>query len=1630
MKLKNKVLAVILFIFIVSISMAGATMVACGEDVYNPLGDWTKVGAETVSLSAKDDGALHLSESATGSWAAQAYTAVTYNYGIMVDNRIDVYVNVLSGKTHFALASNGWYYNMQGATGNSAKAADITISNTGDGNVELQETSTWSIMSKSKSEGYDKVSFIATETATEVYFNDELFFSFASPLSDYYGDRTWSTVKTPGTALLSVGRFSPDSVLDVDIMGIPVASESKIEYNLASSADLLFGYHGVKSANITEVKYAQEGAGEFTSLASEKYSVSSAGIMISKDNAKEIFQEQQNYSVLVKTNYGNIVYELKLTNEKNASNMWQAQEISNAFVSAMEDGGICYKNDITSNYTENARTYEFFYIESFSLEKEIAVDFLPVNGIGSIALTNGINGKVILEFAFRKGDKEGEVVYNVNYENNWPVATMKSGYNRLSFQIGAETTDILLNGVKLCTVQTGGDEFTERQVGVKIGCFHVSWAKIIEFHARVGVAQGLKDTLRYVKNSGKDIVFTYSAPFASVSELKLGAEVISADNYTLTKATENAGSISFSAQQAESLFSTPQNYEIVLQTSMGEVVFHLQVVEATELEIPVDVLSYDLYTGKDLQIPVYINLDTVTGVKEGERVLTEEEFLFDAETESVILKEIYLKELSAGEHVLHILTALVEEGVAFTVQVEDRTPADVVSSELTFDKNEAKSENAVFEFNLRNDTFISASQNGITSNDYEMLENILTIKKEFLSSFAANETYTFVVHFSYGEVEVSIKVINTTPPYSQQASKNFNLSSPSDVVFSVETYENELIALTGNNITAEDYAFENKTLTIFKSYLSSREAGEYQFAFETAAGTLNLTVIVEEKIPPQVESDLAVYDVQNPSSVQFNFTMNGGVFLSLSGEGITEKDYIMDGSVLEIKEEFLSTLRVGEYTFVFEADNGKISLNIAVQNDVAPSFEKDRQREILRERVTGSEDFEVDIYHNGGKLLNISGDDITQQDYSFTTGISEDINVLTFKADFLAQLGVGDFGKYTLVFDNGTLTIEIRFDYKTDNTHFYSVNSATVKSAEDGYTSISQTAIASEFNWGYVTDYTGEIDVNKPIRIMYKFPQNPDKNWMYTFNISAGSYNYFWDTEKTVFVQFGVDGNSFYQLRAGSYPKEEWNYLQIPNLNCYPDGENEFIIKIGQEKTQIYINGVLVNESDRKLSDFTDSKAYLRFSSTTTYSDTTPYCEYLVKVNGEVSAKEKVNQFNVKAPKRVSYQLVFEEGQFEGMFYKKEDGSLEKLSAYSFLYEQFAKSGILTLEKEDILSSEILSKVGTHTLVVKSTGGSYELILIVSDAEALQPEESVFLYDKRKEEDLKINIWLNLDTFASLEGNEISESDYMFEDGKLIINKDFLLGLPYGESIFLIKSEKNPQGIEIKVNVADFSEPEIETDKADFDIQNPADVVLKIDVKAGTFDSVLGNNISQNDYVYDADAKTLTLKKEFLSSLGAAKYTFIAKVVLFDEPYELAFTIDCLNSHSPVFEDGTNLKTEVFNKNAPEDIKIKVVANKGKFLALYGSYISSSDYEYNAETGEIVIKKEYLQTLATGTENTININFDNGKIDIVVKIEEKEVETPSTGCNGSIYTSAAIGMSVITLICGFILLKKREADEK
>ncbi len=1624
MKLKRKVEIFCSALTVAVCATIGGAALSVSADTYDATGDWTKSASagSGVSITAAQDGGVHFSEASTGAFDGCFYTAGYYNNAVSVSEPIDMYMDVQSGQVAIVLSGNGWAFNQQGndqSVLNWNPTVSVVLTHYGE-EMQLQRTDDWSTAKKTKLEGYNKITFEITASGTDILFNDETVFSFSSTSSDY----------TYGTAQITVNRFSADSTLDTVVRSIPVATNSAVTYNNAAGADFKVGYKGVDAATVTGVKYAVNGGTEYTAIAEEAVTVTANGVSVALATAQEAFAQAGVYTVVVETTYGDIYYDVTVTSEEDSSTLWSATDGSTAALKALSDGGVTYKNSPAS-IGDGTRVYDVVYNGDFSVENDVVIDTVLVSGITSFALTDGKNGTTVLEMGLRK-ENESEFVHCVNYATSWPKAALNAdGYTRLTFVIGETNTEVFANGNSIGEAAVGRSAFASGKVGVKTGYCFYSWAAAIEYSVRVGEAVAVDGEARYVQNAGKGVTFTYSAPFAPVTALTYNGQVMEASNYTLTSSKKGVGTVSLTAAQIDALFTATGSYTLTLQTEMGDVAFTLNVVDTVAIELVKDTFTYDVYAGGDLSVPVYANLDTITAVKNGANVLTADvDYTFDESTEIITIKESCLKTLDKGDNVLTVISENNADGVTITVTVEDHTPPVISGSDAAnFDKKAAAQADVIFGFDCFDNAFIQLMGNGIAAENYTFADGSLTLKKEYLATLAANASYPFTAQFTYGAVTLFVEVANTTAPSANVVNKNFNPSSPSDVSFDVEVYESTFVSFTGNGIAAEDYVFESGKLTVKKEFLATLSANTYEFTFASEVGELALTVVIEEKEPPVADTTTAVYDVQNPEDIVFAVTMNGGELLSFTGNGITAENYTFADGSLTVKADYLALLNVDSYTFVFEADNGNVDFTVTVKNDVAPSFDAQSAIAVKYDRVEDkTTDFEVEIYANLGKLLSVSGDTITQDDYVFGATQTAGLSKLTLKADYLSSLGVGDNGKYTLVFDNGTLALELRFDYEVDSDYFYYSNGATVGEGTDGYAKISQTAVQSQFNWGYVAEYSGELSVDKPITVLYKFPQNPDKTWMYTVNISGGSHNYFWDTSKTVFAQFGVDGNAFYQLRAGSYPADEWNYLNVAGLICNPDGVNEFTFDIGETETKIYCNGVLINTSPRKRSDFADGKAYLRFSSTTTYTDSTPYCEYLVKVNGGVTAETKTKQFSLHAPEAVEYALRFDNGQFTGLYLENGTGDLTKLSSYRFLYTEFAKSGVLTLEKEDILNDATLSTAGTYTLVVKSTGGEERIYLAVSDKEELELAENEFIFDQREDDDIVVDVWMNADTFVSVTGNGITENDYTFENGVLTISNAYLKTLAYGAATFTVVSQKNGEGVTLTVRVVDYSDPELSTDNAVYDVQLPADVVIGVDVKAGTFSGVTGNDITVNDYTYDQASGNLTVKQAFLATLGTGRKTFTVTVDIFGTPYELTLTINCTNSKMPEFTNGTALFTVTFDKANPADITVTVNANKGNFLALYGSYIASADYTYDAATGVIVLKQSYMNTLSVGTKNTVNINFDNGKIDLVIEIVE--TKKASGGCKSTALAQVGgFAVCAIALMGAVAHIKKKGENE-
>ena len=510
MRLKQKLATLFTTLSLFACVTVGAVLPVLADSFYDATGDWTKsANADNgVSITAAQDGGAHFSQTATGAWDGCYYTAGYYNDAVSVSKPIDMYMNVQSGQVAIVLSGNGWVFEQQGSNViNWNPTVSVVLTHYGE-EIQLQRTDNWATAKKTKLEGYNKLTFDITANGTDILFNDETVFSFSSTSVDY----------TYGTAQITVNRFSAESVLDTVVRSIPLATESAVTYNNASSVDFKVGYKGVDPATVTGVKYAVSGATEYTAIAEEAVTATAGGVSVAADAAKTAFATAGAYDVVVETMYGNVYYNATVVSEKDMTANWSYVDSATATLSNGSDKGVTYTNS-PSSVTDGMRMYDVIYNGEFTVENDVVIDVIPQTGITSFALTDGKNGTVVLEMGLRKSS-DTEFVHCVNYMTDWSTAALNtSGYTRLTFVIGETSTEVLADGVSIGEATVGKSAFASGKVGVKAGVLYYSWAPSAQYDIRLG------ETGTYNVTLGNETVATGVGTYTFAKEAYTGDKV-------------------------------------------------------------------------------------------------------------------------------------------------------------------------------------------------------------------------------------------------------------------------------------------------------------------------------------------------------------------------------------------------------------------------------------------------------------------------------------------------------------------------------------------------------------------------------------------------------------------------------------------------------------------------------------------------------------------------------------------------------------------------------------------------------------------------------------------------------------------------------------------------------------------------------------------------------------------------------------------------------------------------------------------------------------------------------------------------------------------------------------------------
>ncbi|WP_415841225.1 X2-like carbohydrate binding domain-containing protein, partial [Paenibacillus typhae] len=227
-------------------------------------------------------------------------------------------------------------------------------------------------------------------------------------------------------------------------------------------------------------------------------------------------------------------------------------------------------------------------------------------------------------------------------------------------------------------------------------------------------------------------------------------------------------------------------------------------------------------------------------------------------------------------------------------------------------------------------------------------------------------------------------------------------------------------------------------------------------------------------------------------------------------------------------------------------------------------------------------------------------------------------------------------------------------------------------------------------------------------------------------------------------------------------------------------------------------------------------------------------------------------------------------------------------------------------------------------------------------------------------------------------GTSIGSANYSYDSTShvLTLKKEYLATLGTGAQVFTVEmsagtnptltvtiSDTTPQNSTVTPTTAVFDKYAQAT--------GYADVTATITPRGNTLSDVKlgGTSIGGANYSYDSTSHVLTLKKEYLSTLGTGAQVFTVEMSAGTNPTLTVTISDTTPQNSTVTPTAA-----AFDKYAQATGYADVTATitpRGNTLSgvlLNGTSIGSANYSYDSTSHVLTLKKEYLATLGTGAQ--------------------------------------------------------------
>ena len=1171
--------------------------------------------------------------------------------------------------------------------------------------------------------------------------------------------------------------------------------------------------------------------------------------------------------------------------------------------------------------------------------------------------------------------------------------------------------------------------------GIKVyfRAFAVTWwggtPDKLPVYIRVGDPKAIDTEKTYYMSSKEDISYAIDMNGATATAVEINGTALATEEYTITENT-----LTLSSAAMKMYAATSGDYTVTIKNPAKDISLNLRVSATENLEIVNESQSYDLYTDKALTLSVWKNKDLFVKLVDANG--NDVDATYDEEKQVLTLPEAYMQSLAVGNHTFRIISENNGEGVAFTVAVGNTAPPKYTGEALVFDRYQPANLTFAVEVYQNERVWLEGE---LTENDYTVSGDQITLNATYLANCAPG-AYTFALFGQNGKTDIVVTVKDTEP--AELISNNnvrVNLNSVTDAKFLLNIKYDEILSVSGNSITENDWIFNasDSSVVIHKAFFETIGAsGPYTFTITSKNGAnIAVTVQVTQELAPALLGNAnAVFEKNAPKNVTFGVQLNESEFISVSGGNITSEDYTSetqnDELSLVLNASYLSGLPDGEYTFILNFTNGEIIVSVLVENALDATF---KNGYTTLYNMLGAEDMYLEFNANYGVFLGLTGN-VFESDYSFDV---ETQTLTIFKA-YLDTLEENT--QLTIVFDNGELTLWVEVPFKGNIFEVYEPlyinedkNSVHVSAQEEYWTKVEYLKPTMGAYGGGVKFLT-PFSAEHVIEIYVDFEYVPDiLGTSFALTLSDGGYMMHygqWPSE--LFATFSV-GEKFLQSA----------YFGIPNIHTETDqqiahellkrsdkGYETFTFDIGETSTKIYFNGVLIRElSEVTRNNFSGNDVYVMFTPLFWHEE--EGTTFSIKSNANTKIFDSLYIVNTEVMSAITINAEIR-GLFGGVSLV---GDGVELPVNSFTYTRDPLTGIMKVEiaAESLLYLNGFDRDAEYKLCIKSSAGNAYVPLLISNAKHIELLQNENVFDKEKTDDLKIYYALNLDKVDRLEGNGITADDYTIENGVIVIKGTFLSTFEVGEWQFVIYSQEMPNGQTFTVNVVISSASVIGEANSDFDINGGEDISYPITLTQGHTLTVIGNGITANDYTVE-DGK-IVFSKTYLTTLVFGEYSFSVLDYYTPNLYNtIEITLKVVNSRSPEFADGTKEIQLHYTIGSDENVTITLNANKGMFMDAVGGYITADLYHYDEQTNTITFYKEWFAMMGED-DFKVRLSFDNGDLMVRFVVEEMLISTPDAqpdlepeqptkgGCASSMGVCAMTSMFTLCII--YVIIKKK-----